>query len=168
MTKLHIEFNRKSRAVELYAGDAHGRWRCAIDGREFSADAVEIRPGVFSILIDGDAFEVRVEMAAEQLRVLTGGREYAAEMRDPRRWKRGGGAGVESRGRQQVVAPMPGKVVRILVRTGDPIEAGQGIAIVEAMKMQNEVRSPKTGRVERLFVVEGQTVNAGDALATVA
>ncbi len=66
------------------------------------------------------------------------------------------------------MAPMPGKVVRILVRTGDPIEAGQGIAIVEAMKMQNEVRSPKTGRVERLFVVEGQTVNAGDALATVA
>jgi biotin carboxyl carrier protein len=63
---------------------------------------------------------------------------------------------------------MPGKVVRILVRTGDPIEAGQGIAVVEAMKMQNEVRSPKTGSVERLFVVEGQTVNAGDALATVA
>jgi biotin carboxyl carrier protein len=63
---------------------------------------------------------------------------------------------------------MPGKVVRILVRMGDPIEAGQGIAVVEAMKMQNEVRSPKTGSVERLFVVEGQTVNAGDALATVA
>ena len=62
---------------------------------------------------------------------------------------------------------MPGKVVRVLVAAGEPIEAGQGIAVVEAMKMQNEVRSPKTGSVERLFVAEGQTVNAGEVLATI-
>ena len=70
-------------------------------------------------------------------------------------------------GRQPVVAPMPGKVVRVLVAAGEAIEAGQGIAVVEAMKMQNEVRSPKSGSVERLFVAEGQTVNAGEVLATI-
>jgi biotin carboxyl carrier protein len=63
---------------------------------------------------------------------------------------------------------MPGKIIRVLVKAGDSLEAGQGVAVVEAMKMQNEVRSPKTGKVERVFVEEGQAVNAGEVLATVA
>jgi biotin carboxyl carrier protein len=60
---------------------------------------------------------------------------------------------------------MPGKIVRVLVRGGQKVEAGQGLIVVEAMKMQNEIRSPKTGTVERLLVKEGQPVNAGEVLA---
>jgi len=66
-----------------------------------------------------------------------------------------------------VAAPMPGKVVRLLVQAGDRVEAGQGILVIEAMKMQNEIRSPKSGVVERLHAREGQAVNAGEVLAWV-
>ena len=165
--KLHIELDGKAREVELAGVDAPGRFRCAVDGRGLLADAVEIAPGLFSILMGGEAFEVRIEEADGELRVHVDGREYAAAVRDPRRWRRGDQAWTESLGRQQVVAPMPGKIVRVLVKMGDPIEAGHGIAVVEAMKMQNEVKSPKTGSVERLLVAEGQTVNAGEVLATI-
>jgi biotin carboxyl carrier protein len=166
--KLNIELAGKVRAVELARADNDRCLKCAIDGREFVADAVEIAPGVFSILIGGEVFEARVEDNGGKLRIHIAGKEYAAAVDDARRWRRGSGAAIESRGRQQVLAPMPGKIVRVLVKAGDAIEAGQGIAVVEAMKMQNEVRSPKTGRVERLLVAEGQTVNAGEVLATIA
>jgi len=166
--KLHIEFNGKLREVELNAAGSGGRWRCVIDGREIEVDAAEINPGVFSILIGGEAFEARVESFGGKLRVHVDGKEYVAAVHDPRRWRRGDGAAAESQGRQQVIAPMPGKVVRVLVKPGEEVEAGQGIVVVEAMKMQNAVRSPKTGRVERVLVAEGQAVNAGEVLAVIA
>jgi biotin carboxyl carrier protein len=62
---------------------------------------------------------------------------------------------------------MPGKVVRILTKAGEKIEAGQSVVVVEAMKMQNEIRSQKSGTVEKLAVAEGQTVNAGDLIAII-
>jgi pyruvate carboxylase subunit B len=74
---------------------------------------------------------------------------------------------VQAEGRQQVVAPMPGKVVRVLVSAGEQVEAGQGLLVVEAMKMQNEIRSPKSGTVEKVVASEGQAVNAGDVLVWV-
>jgi biotin carboxyl carrier protein len=163
--KFSIEVNERERTVEV--AKANGKFACSIDGAPLNADAIEIGAGVYSILIDGESFEVRVEPAADRLRIFAGGREYSAKVSDPRSWqgKRGGAA--ESKGRQQVMAPMPGKVVRILAKAGEPIEAGQGLLVVEAMKMQNEVRSPKSGRVEKVLVAEGQSVNAGDVLAVV-
>ena len=89
------------------------------------------------------------------------------EIADPRAWRRGRGGSIELEGRQQVAAPMPGKIVRVLVAPGQQVEAGQGLLVIEAMKMQNEIRSPKSGTVEKL-VREGQTVNAGEILAVVA
>ena len=74
---------------------------------------------------------------------------------------------MEAEGRQPIVAPMPGKVIRLLVSAGDEVEAGQGLVVVEAMKMQNEIRSPKRGKVERVVATEGQNVNAGEVLAWV-
>jgi biotin carboxyl carrier protein len=165
--KFDVELEGKLRRVELAHAGEIARW--TIDGRVIEADAVAISSGVYSILIDGKSFEVRVEPRGDGgLRVTTGGREFAATLRDPRQWKRYRGAGIAAEGRQQVTAPMPGKIVRVLARTGDSVDAGQGILVVEAMKMQNEIRSPKSGTLERLLVVEGQTVNAGEVVATVA
>lgn len=166
--KLDIEFDGKMRAVELTSAGSGGRWRCVIDGGEVAADTAEINPGVFSILIGGEAFEARVERFAGRLRVHVDVKEYVAAVHDPRRWRRGDGVAAESQGRQQVIAPMPGKIVRVLVKLGERVEAGQGLVVVEAMKMQNAVRSPKGGTVERVLVAEGQAVNAGEVLAVIA
>ena len=96
-----------------------------------------------------------------------GPHEFSAEIVDPRTWRGRKQGALQAEGRQQIVAPMPGKVIRVLVAAGDNVEAGQGLLVVEAMKMQNEIKSPKNGKVERLLAKEGQSVNAGDVLAWV-
>lgn len=167
--KLAIEFGGKTRAVETGpdAARAAGRMLFTVDGRAVEADAMEVTPGIYSILIEGASFEVRLEPDATGLRITIGGREFAARIRDLRHWRRNRGAAIEAEGSQRVIAPMPGKVVRVLVKAGEAVEAGKGILVVEAMKMQNEVRSPKSGKVERILVSEGQAVSAGEALAVV-
>jgi biotin carboxyl carrier protein len=149
----------------MHSGE-RARW--TIDGSELDADAVEVSPGIYSILIGGKLLEARVETKGDsQLRVTVASREYEATIRNSRKWKRDRAAGAEAEGRQQVTTPMPGKIVLVLMKTGDAVDAGQGIVVVEAMKMQNEIRSPKSGTVERLLVVAGQTVNAGEVVAIV-
>ena len=100
-------------------------------------------------------------------RAIAGSREFRVVISDEREWRRKRGSAIEAEGRQQVLAPMPGKIVRVLVKTGDAVRAGQGVLVVEAMKMQNEIRAPKSGTIDRLAVVEGQTVNAGEVVAIV-
>jgi biotin carboxyl carrier protein len=146
----------------------HGnRIRIEMPGKIIEGDAVEVATGTYSVLIGGHSYEVRVEPAHSGLRVHAGAREFGAEIDDPRAWRRRRGGALEAEGRQEVVAPMPGKVVRVLAKQGDEVEAGQGLFVVEAMKMQNEIRSPKKGKLERLLVIEGQVVNAGEPLAVV-
>lgn len=164
--KLSIDSGGKTRNVEIAQSD--GKLRFLLDGQPLEADAVEVARGIYSILIGGESFEVRTEAAAGKLRVISRGREMFAAVRDPRQWRRRGGATLEAEGRQQIIAPMPGKIIRVLVKAGDTVETGQGLLVVEAMKMQNEIRSPKSGKVERLSVVEGQAVNAGEVVAVVA
>lgn len=154
------------RSVEWSRTGERVRW--FIDGRALDADAVEVSPGIYSVLIDGKSFEVHVEPDSDSgLHVTVAGHEYRAVICNSRKWKRIRAPGAEAEGRQQVTAPMPGKIVLVLVKAGEMVEAGQGIVVVEAMKMQNEIRSPKSGAVERLLVIEGQTVNAGEVVAIV-
>jgi biotin carboxyl carrier protein len=165
--KYEIKINGAKRTVEWspLQKDA-ARATLTIDGRAVDADAVRISPYAYSILVGGQSFELNVEETPGGQLVRTGGREFLVEIFDPRSWRRRHGAGIELEGRQQLMAPMPGKVVRLLVATGQKVEAGQGLLVIEAMKMQNEVRSPKSGTVEKL-AREGQTVNAGEILAIV-
>lgn len=143
-------------------------WQAKLDGETSAADAIEIAPNTFSVLVEGQSQEVRVTPAGDgKLNLQSGQFEFTAEVIDPRSWRGRRHGGVEAEGRQQIVAPMPGKVVRLLVKAGDAVEAGQGLLVVEAMKMQNDIRSPKTGTVERIFVTEGQAVNASDVLCIV-
>ena len=156
----------KARVIELERDTAG--WRVILDGRPVAVDAVEIAPNTLSILLDGQSFEISVTPAPDgKLKLQTGTQEFTAEVIDPRAWSGRRHSALEAEGRQQVVAPMPGKVVRLLVKAGDTVEAGQGLLIIEAMKMQNEIRSPKSGVVERLLAQEGQAVNAGEILAWV-
>ena len=157
---------KELRVVELER--AADRWKISLDGQPVNADAVEIAPNTLSLLLDGQSYEVHITPSPDGvLKLQTGLQEFTAEVADPRAWRGRRHGALEAEGRQQVVAPMPGKVVRVLVEAGDKVEAGQGLLVVEAMKMQNEIRSPKGGTVERLHVKEGQPVNAGDVLAWV-
>ena len=143
-----------------------GRWHCQLDGREIEVDAVLARPDVLSLRISNKAYEVKCERVASDLHIWVGSVRYAAEVRDPRSL-RGRARAVDEHGPKKLTAPMPGKVVRILVTQGAEIEAGAGVLVVEAMKMQNEVKSPKKGTVQKILVNEGAAVNAGDVLAIV-
>jgi biotin carboxyl carrier protein len=162
--KYEIRIAGKTRTVELHR-DAN-RWQIALDGAAIDADAIEIAPGIFSVLFNGESHEVRIAPNPDgSLTIQDGPNEFKAEVADPRSWRGRKQGAAELEGRQKIVAPMPGKVIRLLVKPGDKVEAGQGLLVVEAMKMQNEVKSPKTGTVEKLLAREGQPVNAGDILA---
>ncbi|MBI2819493.1 MAG: biotin/lipoyl-binding protein [Acidobacteria bacterium] len=146
---------------------------CRFDGAPFEAEAVEIAPGVYSILLDGKSFAAHVgpdpepaEGAAGESKhygVQVDGASYAIAINDPRRWTRVRGA-MAREGRQQITAPMPGKIVRILVHEGQRVVSGEGLVVVEAMKMQNEIKCHAAGTVEKVLIREGQPVTAGESL----
>jgi biotin carboxyl carrier protein len=143
-------------------------WKISLDGKELDASVAEVVPNTFSVLLNGESHQIRVAPRADgTLTLHTGLAEYQAEVSDPRVWRGRRHGALEVEGRQQVTAPMPGKVVRVLVSEGAAVEAGQGLLVVEAMKMQNEIRSPKSGKVEKLLAKEGLAVNAGDVLVWV-
>lgn len=125
-------------------------------------DIVQVEPGVYSILRDGASYEVRV--GAEQVHV--GERRFDFGVDDPRKWKRSA-AGGAAHGNANIAAPMPGKIVRLLVASGDIVEPGQGVIVVEAMKMQNELKSPIAGRVSAVRCAENDSVNAGAVLVVI-
>ena len=157
---------KRTRNIELERKGAG--WRIILDGQSVDADVVQISPYIFSILLNGQSHEIRITPdSASKLKLQTRTQEFTAEVIDPRSWSGRRHGHVEAEGRQQIVAPMPGKVVRLLVKAGDHVEAGQGLLVVEAMKMQNEIRSPKSGTVERVLAKEGQPVTAGEILAWV-
>ncbi len=165
--KYEIVINGARRSVEFTPQtDGAARVTFTVDGRLVEADAIRISRGAYSILLGGRSLEVTTEETSDGLLLRTNGREFQVEIFDPRSWRRGRGAGIELEGRRQLVAPMPGKIVRVLVAAGQQVTAGQGLLVIEAMKMQNEIRSHKSGTVEKL-AREGQTVNAGEILAIV-
>jgi biotin carboxyl carrier protein len=162
---MQIEIAGKRCRVELTQAGERPVW--TIDGQRLDADATAVSPGIYSVLLNGKSFEVRIESLGAELRAVTGSRELKVVIQDEREWRRNRGGSVEAQGRQQVLAPMPGKIVRVLVTAGDAVRAGQGLLVVEAMKMQNEIRAPKSGTIDRVRVVEGQTVNAGEVVVII-
>ena len=163
--KFQLEINGNPGEFELVQEPDRCRFR--LDGApEASAQVEQCEPGVYSILWDGRSYEARVEQVLDRLIVALDGHRFEIGVRDPRRWSRGG-AGRGHEGRVNLLAPMPGKVVRVLAAPGDPVERGQGILVVEAMKMQNEMKAPKSGIVVSILVKEGDTVAAGQVLVAI-
>ena len=139
----------KPHRLELERGDAG--WKCRLDGRSVNVDALIPRSNVLSLLVDGRSYEIKREQTATDLHLWVGSSRFAVELRDP----------------VKILAPMPGRVVRVLVEENGEVEAGQGVVVVEAMKMQNEIKSPKKGTVKEILAVAGAAVNPGDTLAIV-
>jgi biotin carboxyl carrier protein len=140
----------------------------AVDGRETPVDAVRIDANTWSLLIEGASHEVTVSASgtAGGFLVGVGTTPVAVAVNGRRRWGRkdvGGAAGP-----MRLAAPMPGKIIRVLVKPGDVVNARQPLIVIEAMKMENELRAAGPGKVTEVHAVEGQSVDAGALLAVVA
>jgi biotin carboxyl carrier protein len=161
----NVQIDGRETTLDVREDGAQREFRLG-SGELRRAHVLEIEPGVFSILLDGRSYEARVESAQEGVWVTIRGRRLRVELEDPRRASR------KSKDRRtdgplQVAAPMPGKIVRILVALGDEVIAGQGLVVMEAMKMQNELKASRPGRVAAIPVHEGDTVSAGAVLAVI-
>ncbi len=142
-------------------------WECRLDGHIVHIDAVIPRRDVLSLLVDGRSYEIKREQTATDLHMWVGSARFAVELRDPRSLRSRQKAAGDEKGPRKILAPMPGRVVRLLVAENSEVEAGQGIVVVEAMKMQNEIKSPKRGVVKKISATAGAAVNPGDVLAIV-
>jgi biotin carboxyl carrier protein len=161
---VHINGAKHAVAIEPLAD---GTFRAHLDGKENAANAVPVGSGRYSILLAGRSIDVSVQPDGDALHVRCDGRDFRAQVVDPRSWRAAAGGALEAAGPQKVITPMPGKVIRVLVAAGDQVKAGGGLIVVEAMKMQNEIRAPKSGTVSRVLVTEGQAVRAQEALIVI-
>jgi biotin carboxyl carrier protein len=160
------DVNVDGKSYRLELNRVEGRWETRLNGREVAIDAVLARRDVLSIIIAGKAYEIKRERTATDMHLWVGPKRYEVQLRDPRSLRSRVSAD-DGKGPRKLLAPMPGKVVRVLLKEESEVEAGQGVVVVEAMKMQNEIKSPKKGVVRKIVAAEGAAVNAGDVLAVV-
>ena len=136
--------------VEVVGG--RGRYTVTLDGRALDVDW-QPGPGPFaSLVVGGRSHDIGLEPWSGGYRVLVAGHEFDVELS-------------ETTGR--LTAPMPGRIVRLLAEPGQEVQAGQGLVVMEAMKMENELRSPRAGRVAEVHVRERQTIETGALLVVV-
>jgi biotin carboxyl carrier protein len=154
-----------SHASEVEIERVDGTFVVTVDGVRHEVDARKLESDFYSLLVDGRSYEVTVETRRDGYHVRHGAAGIVVRLSDPSRAARAGFA--TASGPERVVSAMPGKVVRVLVGEGDRVEAGQGIAVVEAMKMENEIAASRAGRVASISVRPNDTVEGGAVLAVI-
>lgn len=156
--KIALDVRREGERVVAEVGD-----------RRYELEARRVGAGEYLLVNEGRVYECRVAQTRERgsLNISVGASDYAVTLTDPKHLRGAHAAGGHDAGQAQINAPMPGKVVRVLVEVGQTVEAGAGLVVVEAMKMQNELKSPKAGTVAEVRVEPGATVNAGDVLVII-
>lgn len=166
--KLHATINDCQTDIQIE--DDGGLVKAEIGGRRYELDVHESGANGYQIISNGQVFDCRVEGRPESqllIEVTVGTTPFTITLTDPRRLRSAVSASTHGDDAARIVAPMPGKVARVLVEVGSQVEVGDGIIVIEAMKMQNEMKSPKGGTVIALNVQTGATVNGGDVLAVV-
>src|ERR1700739_4281135 len=161
--KLHIEIAGRIRTVDYRPGET----TVSLDGTDMEVHAQILRPGVLSLIVEGCAWRIVLEDDSNEPAVHVAGERIVYRVDDPRSLKARRAQTVGADGPQGICASLPGRVVRVLAQPGEIIEAHQGVVVIEAMKMQNELKAPKGGRVAELRVAAGDTVAAGDVLAVI-
>lgn len=140
-----------------------------VDGRKYELEASEPEPNVYLLKCDNKVFEIFVSHRSPggSTLVRIGTDEMEIRLIDPKRLHGTGSDAIHGDGLAEIKTAMPGKVVRLLVAVGDRVEKDSGVIVVEAMKMQNEMKSPKDGLVKEIRTAEGSTVNAGEILVII-
>ena len=145
-----------------------GIYAVTLDGHTFELDSFVMPSGAVSMLVEGQSFFVEFDEKGDEVSVLLRGQLTRFDVADERKLRlRAATAGFAVEGKQTVVAPMPGKIVKIFVKVGDVVTEGQGLVVVEAMKMENELKAPKAGTVTEIITREGATVENGAPLLVV-
>ncbi len=165
---LIVDIEGEKRELEIKREGA--RVVAALGGRNYEFETRDMRAGFYLLLNEGRVYECLVDRRdakLDSMEVTVGTHAYNVTLTDPKRLRTAQQQGAHSDGTAQIVAPMPGKVVRVLVEEGASVQAGDGLVVVEAMKMQNEMKSPKAGKVTSVNVKAGATVNGGDVLVVV-
>lgn len=161
--ELVLEGRRRTLRLER----SEGRARVELGGKSLEVDVLQLSEDAFSLIVEGRSHDVGVSPNAGGFQVVVDGDSFQVSLVDPRRDGPSTSGRTQAAGPMAVSAPMPGKVVRILAAEGEEVSQGQGLVVVEAMKMQNELGSPKSGRIRAVRVAEGQAVNAGEPLVLV-
>jgi biotin carboxyl carrier protein len=164
---MRIELEIDGQMIEGEFTLAGGAARLSFGGATREAQVSEPEPGMFTIIINDRVYRCALEESPSgAVDVIVNGERIPVAARDKKHLRGQAGAATGS-GQVKLSSPMPGKVVRVLLSAGDEVAARQGVLVVEAMKMQNEVQAPKAGKVAEIKVAEGQTVNAGEVLAII-
>jgi biotin carboxyl carrier protein len=162
-----LDGGRREETIKV-SMEAPGIYQVEIGGKVHRVDAFRHDYGTVSLLVDTQSYSVQLDQGKGDLKVHVRDSTFALEILDERRLRMRRASGKFTlEGRQTLLAPMPGKVVKVLARAGDEVKEGQAIVVIEAMKMENELRSPKDGKLVGLSVVEGQAVEGGAKLAEV-
>jgi biotin carboxyl carrier protein len=145
-----------------------GRYAVTMDEHRFELDSLELSHGAVSMIVEGNSYAVEFDEWGDEVKVFLRGHVMKVDIVDERRMRlRQAGIGFGTEGRQTISAPMPGKVVKIFVKAGDEVPEGHGLVVVEAMKMENELKAPRAGKVTEVLVKEGMTVDNGAPLVIV-
>jgi biotin carboxyl carrier protein len=165
--KLKVDFEGEEFSLELRRENGATEYVLSgVSSQSGRASVLATSPGVFSVLLGRKSFSVAVAQRGSDLEVWAGARRHVVSLSDPRDRSAKSGR-VSAAGPVEIRAQMPGKVIKVLVERGAVVEAGQGVIIVEAMKMQNEMKSPKYGAVQKIQAAEGATVAAGETLMVI-
>jgi biotin carboxyl carrier protein len=165
--KLTAEINNETREIAVRReGD---KVFATVGDKTYELEAHQTAPNTYLFKHEGKVYECYVapETAAGKTQVTVGSRFYEFTLTDPKRLSHIGGVHAHGDGTAEIISQMPGKIVRILVNVGDEVKTKDGVIVVEAMKMQNEMRSPKDGTVKAINFAEGDTVNSGDVLVII-
>lgn len=153
---------------EVSTEEKEGRLRVIVDGRLYNLEVQKPEDNSYLMFNDSRVYDIRVEHKShDNFEVKLNRRPFLISIVDPRRLRTDENTDRHHQGPIEIAAQMPGKVVRVLVEPGARVEKGTGIVVVEAMKMQNEIKTPRAGTVISVNVSAGNTVNAGEVLATV-
>lgn len=162
-----IELNGRSRRVSIQPDRDGLGWQIMLDGKECHADIRLLQPNVLSLLIEGRSYRILLDTRPEGAAIVVDGERIAYRINDPRSLRTRTNSDVHHAGAKPVTAPMPGRIVRVLVQAGESVQAHQGLIVIEAMKMQNELKAPKAGSISRIAVEPGATVQAGQVLLVI-
>jgi biotin carboxyl carrier protein len=164
---IQIEIDGRVRRLDLSRGAIDDGWLGTLDGDPIEIDARLIQPGILSLIVQGRSFRCVLDEGPIESAIQTGGQRFLFSVDDPRSLtaqRRKAGA---SSGQQVIKAPMPGRIVRLLVQAGDEVAAHQGVVVIEAMKMQNELKATRAGKVAEIKTEAGATVRAGAILVLI-